>query len=200
MPASSRYQQPSSWVVNVSPGVDRDHKVSSSFEIFFVEYDVECVDGETILATDGCERIPGIFYVDESWLEVLLEEEQVPEFLLGSYLAYSYPAGYKEIRQSLNDHKKARGFFQPAGSAPSSSADGHGRKGKSKGKGKNRNRMQRMSIEQVKLRTKCARCSTVGQVGLPAHATRAGLAPAPRSCARRSAHPDCAAHTRSRAG
>ena len=57
-----------------------------------------------------------------------------------------------KVRQDIVDVRKSRGFSPPGITAP----------GKGKGKGKGKGRMNRVSIEQSKMRTRCARCGQIG--------------------------------------
>ena len=100
-----------------------------------------CEDGETTIARDGAIAIPGVFYITDEYLEAI-EENEVPQILLQARPAFRHP-GYRAVREDLN----ARGFF----------GSRRGASGRDQGP-----RMKRSSIQQLKLRTRCARCRTLG--------------------------------------
>ncbi len=64
-------------------------------------------------------------------------------------------ASYREVRQALKEQKTGRGYFQPKGYGK--------RSPKSLGKGKGK--MQKVHIEQLKLRSKCWKCDQIGHWG-----------------------------------
>ena len=97
-----------------------------------------CEDGETTIARDGAVAIPGGFCnTDDSKEEV--EEDEVPKILLQAGPAFRHP-GYRVARGGINTTQKFRGT--------SDMDQGPRRK--------------RSSIQQLKLRTKCARCRKLG--------------------------------------
>ncbi|CAK0899451.1 unnamed protein product, partial [Prorocentrum cordatum] len=103
---------------------------------------------------DYHDRIQDPYYLNSEWLDGAIEE---PWVLLDVRPAMSYPVEYKQVRNQLNEARKARGFFKPKCNGKT----GKGDKGKSKGKGKSPQR-RRISIDQLKLRAKCAKCKQVG--------------------------------------
>ena len=72
-----------------------------------------------------------------------------------SIFAYATPAfSYVKVRQDIVDVRKSRGFPPPGTTAP--------------GKGKGKGRMNHVSIEQIKMRTRFARCGQIGHwAGVP---------------------------------
>ena len=102
-------------------------------------------DGETTIARDGAIAIPGGFYISDDGLEVI-EENEVPQILLQARPAFRHP-GYRAVREDLNVAQKSRGFFGPR----------RGVSGRDQGP-----RMKRSSIQQLILRTRCARCRKLG--------------------------------------
>ena len=113
---------------------------------FSLQEDVDfCEDGETTIAPDGAIAIPGFFYITDDGLEAI-EENEVPQILLQARPAFRRP-GYRAVREDLNAAQKSRGFF-----GPRRGASGRGQAP----------RMKRSSIEQLKLRTRCARCRKLG--------------------------------------
>ena len=75
-----------------------------------------------------------------------VEENEVPQILLQARPAFQHPA-YWAVREDLNAAQKSRGFFGPR----------RGASGRAQGP-----RMKRSSIQQLKLRTRCARCRKLG--------------------------------------
>ena len=71
---------------------------------------------------------------------------EVPQILLQARPASQHP-GYRAVREDLNVAHKSRGFFGPR----------QGASGKDQGP-----RLERSSIQQLKLRTRCARCRNLG--------------------------------------
>ena len=111
-----------------------------------LQEDVDCCeDGETTIARDGAIAIPGVFYITDDGLGEV-EEKEVPQILLHARPAFQHP-GYRAIREDLIATQKSRGFFGPR----------RGASGRAQGP-----RMKRSSIQQLKLRTRCARCRKVG--------------------------------------
>ena len=104
-----------------------------------------CEDGEATIARDGAIAIPGVFYITGDGQEAI-EEDEVPQILLQARPAFRHP-GYRAIREDLNVAQKSRGFFGPR----------RGASGRDQGP-----RMKRSSIQQLKLRTRCARCRKLG--------------------------------------
>ena len=104
-----------------------------------------CEDGETTIARDGAVATPGGFCItDDSQEEI--EEDEVPQILLQARRAFRHP-GYRVAREDPNTTHKSRGFSGP-------------RRGTS-----DRDRgpcMKRSSLQQLKLRTRCARCRKLG--------------------------------------
>ncbi|CAK0907101.1 unnamed protein product, partial [Prorocentrum cordatum] len=117
-----------------------------------------CDDGEGTLQISGSEAIAGAYYIDAEWLDGVIGEEDLPWALLDMRPAMSYLVERKQVRNQLNEARKARGFFKPKGK--SKGKHGHGQD-KGKGSGK-QNQRRRISIDQLKLRTKCAKCKQVG--------------------------------------
>ena len=105
-----------------------------------------CEEGETTIARDGAIAIPGVFYSADDGPEATVEENEVPHILLQARPAFRHP-GYRAVRQELNAAQKSRGFF-----------------GSRRGAGgrEQRPRMMRSSIQQLKMRTRCARCRELG--------------------------------------
>ena len=104
-----------------------------------------CEDGETTIARDGAIAIPGGFYITDDGQEAV-EENEVPQILLQARPAFRHP-GYRAVREDLNIAHKSRGFFGPRRCAS----------GRDQGP-----RMKRSNIQQLKLRTRCARCRKLG--------------------------------------
>ena len=104
-----------------------------------------CEDGETTIARDGAIAIPGDFYITDDGQEAI-EENEVPQILLQARPAFRHP-GYRAVQEDLNVAQKSRGFFRPR----------RGASGRDQGP-----RMKRSSIQQLKLRTRCARCRKLG--------------------------------------
>ena len=104
-----------------------------------------CEDGETTIARDGEIAIPVVFFITDDGQEAI-EENEVPQILLQARPAIRHP-GYWSIREDLNVAQKSRGFFVPR----------RGASGRDQGP-----RMKRWSIQQLKLRTRCARCRKLG--------------------------------------
>ena len=75
-----------------------------------------------------------------------MEENEVPQILLQTRPAFRHP-GCQAVREDLNAAQKARGFFGPR------------RRIGSREQGP---RLKRSSIQQLKLRTRCARCRKLG--------------------------------------
>eukprot|EP00435_Cladocopium_sp_Y103_P050345 s671_g15.t1 len=85
---------------------------------------------------------PDYIYVAEGDLDHVMDESDVHEAL----------ASYQDVRRALKDQQKGRGFYG------NHKGKGTGAFGKSGGKGK----MQRVHLEQIKLRTRCHRCKAIG--------------------------------------
>ena len=124
------------------PSMDRPHW---NEVLGALQEDVDfCEDGETTIARDGAIAIPVVFYITDDGQEAI-EENEVPQILLQARPAFRHP-GYRAIREDLNVAQTSRGFF--------------GRRGASvRDQGP---RMKRSSIQQLKLRTRCARCRKLG--------------------------------------
>ena len=105
----------------------------------------EVLDALQTIARDGAIAIPGGFYVTDDGQEAV-EENEVPQILLQARPAFRHP-GYQAVREDLNAAQKSRGFFGPR----------RGASGRDQGP-----RMKRSSIQQLKLRTRCARCRKLG--------------------------------------
>lgn len=88
------------------------------------------------LEDDGPEA-ENYVYVQEGDLGEIMDEEDVLSAL----------ASYKEIRQAIRDQKKGLGFYGKGATA--------------KGKGKNGGRWK-VHTEQLKMRSRCFKCSQVG--------------------------------------
>ena len=104
------------------------------------------MDGETTIARDGAIGIPGVFYVTDDDQETTVQENEVPQILLQAPPAFRH-SGYGVVREELNAAQKARVFFGPR----------CGPGGREQGP-----RMKRSSIQQLKLRSRCARCRKLG--------------------------------------
>ena len=104
-----------------------------------------CEDGETTIARDGAVAIPGVFYNNDDGQETI-EENELLQILLHDRPAFQHP-GYRAVREDLNVAQKSRGFFGPSRRAS----------GRDQGLC-----MKRSSIQQLKLRTRCARCRKLG--------------------------------------
>ena len=94
-----------------------------------------CEEGETTIARDGAIAIPGVFYSTDDGQEATVEENEVPHILLQARPAFRA------------QNSTSRGFF-----------------GSRRGAGgrEQRPRMMRSSIQQLKMRTRCARCRELG--------------------------------------
>ena len=104
-----------------------------------------CEDGETAIARDGATAIPdGFYFTDDGPGEI--EENEVPQILLQARPAFRHPE-YRAAREDLNAVRKSRGLLDPR-------RDARG--------GDQRPRMKRSSIQQLKLRTRCAICRELG--------------------------------------
>ena len=104
-----------------------------------------CEDGEMTIARDGAIAIPDGFYLTNDCPEEI-EENEVPQILLQARPAFRHP-GYRAAREDLNAAQKSQGLFGPRRDAR---------------RGDQGPRMKRSSIQQLKLRTRCARCREVG--------------------------------------
>ena len=101
--------------------------------------------GETTIARDGAIAIAGVFRTTDDGQEAI-EENEVPQIFVQTQPAFRHP-GYRALRENLNVGQKSRGFFGPRRSAS----------------GRDQvPRMKRSSIQQLKLRTRCARCRKLG--------------------------------------
>jgi hypothetical protein len=85
---------------------------------------------------------PDFVFVAEGDLDQIIEESDVHEAL----------AAYQDVRRALKEQRSGRGFFGGG------KGKGSGVFGKSSGKGK----MQKVHLEQIKLRTRCHRCKAIG--------------------------------------
>ena len=101
-----------------------------------------CEDGETTIARDGVIAILGVFYITYDGQEEIVEENDVPQILLQARPAFRHPV-YWAGREELLTAQKSQGFFGPRRGA---------------GGREQRPRMKRSSIQQLMLRTRCARC------------------------------------------
>ena len=99
----------------------------------------------TTIARDGAIAIPGVFENTDDGKETV-EENEIPQILLQARPAFRHP-GYQAVREVLNVAQKSRGFFGPRRNVS----------GRDQGP-----RMKRSSIQQLKLRTTCARCRKLG--------------------------------------
>ena len=108
-----------------------------------------CKDGETTIARNGAVAIPGGCYIADDGQEEI-EEDEVPQMLLQAPPVFRHP-WYRALREELNVAQKSQGFFGPRRSAS----------GRDQGP-----RMKRSSIQQLKLRTRCARCRKLGHWAL----------------------------------
>ena len=129
----------------IQPSVDRSHwdEVLNALQ----QYVDFCENGETTtIARDGATAIPRVFYMEDDGQETAVEENEVPQILLQVRPAFRHP-GYHAVREELNAAPKARGFFGTR----------RGAGGREQGP-----RMKRSSIQQLKLRTRCARRRKLG--------------------------------------
>lgn len=101
--------------------------------------DDKAFDPEDISDDGGSEQY---VYVGEGDLDVIYEEQDLHHAM----------ATYNQVRQALREQKTAGGY--PAGGVLRSRQKG-------KGKGKS-SEPRRVHVEQLKLRTRCARCGCVG--------------------------------------
>ena len=125
------------------PSLDRPHWNEI---LDALQEDVDfCEDGETTIARDGAIVIPGVFNITDGGQETT-EENELPLILLQARPAFQHP-GYRAVREDLNVALKSRGFFGPR----------RGASGRDQGP-----RMKRSNIQQLKLRTRCARCRKIG--------------------------------------
>ena len=104
-----------------------------------------CEDGETTIARDGAIAIPGVFYITDDGQEAI-DENEVPQILLQARPAFRHP-WYRAVREDLNVAQKSRVFFGPR----------RGASGRDQGP-----RLKRSSFQQLKFRTRCARCHKLG--------------------------------------
>ena len=104
-----------------------------------------CEDGETTIARDGAIVIPGVFCITKNGPGEV-EENEAPQILLKARPTFRHP-GYRAVREDLNVAQKSLGFFGPR----------RGASGRDQGPC-----MKRSSIQQLKLRTSCARCRKLG--------------------------------------
>ena len=109
-----------------------------------------CEDGETTIARDGAIAIPGVFYITDDGQEAV-EENEVPQILRVDQLSDILGTGLSE-RISIMRR------IPWVSSAPDEVQVAEIRGA----------RMERSSIQQLKLRTSCARCRKLG------HWARAG--------------------------
>ena len=125
------------------PSMDRPHWNEI---LDALQEDVDfCDDGETTIARGGAIAIPGVFYITDDGQEAI-EENEVPQILLQARPAFRHP-GCRAIREDLNVAQKSKGLFGPR----------RGASGRDQGPC-----MKRSSIQQLKLRTWCARCRKLG--------------------------------------
>ena len=128
----------------MQPSIDRPHWNEA---LDALQEDVDfCEDGETTIARDGAIAIPGVFNITDDGQEATVEENEVPQILLQARPAFRH-SGYGAVREELNAAQKARGFCGPR----------RGAGGREQGP-----RMKRSSIQQLKPRTRCARCRKLG--------------------------------------
>ena len=125
------------------PTVDRPHW-NEILDALQEEVDF-CEDGETTIARCGAIAIPGAFYITDDGQEAI-EENEVPQILLQARPAFRHPR-YGAVREDLNVAQKSRGFFGCR----------RGASGRDQG-----SRMKRSSIQQLKLRKRCAKCRKLG--------------------------------------
>ena len=116
------------------PGIDQPHwnEVIDALQ----EDAVFCEDGETTTAHDGAIAIPGVFYITDDGPEATVEEDEVPQVFLQDRPAFRHLV-YRAVREDLNASQKARGFLVGREQGPL---------------------LKCLSIQQLKLRTRCARC------------------------------------------
>ena len=88
---------------------------------------------------DQDEEDGNFIYVAEGDLDEVMDEKDVMEAL----------ASYQEVRKALRDQRTSRGYFDRGNK-------GKGFKGGGKGK------LQKVHLEQLKLRTRCHRCKAIG--------------------------------------
>ena len=100
-----------------------------------------CEDGETTIARDGAIAIAGVFYITDDGQETTVEENEVPQMLLQARPAF------RHLGTRPSERSPVRGFFGPR----------RGAGGREQGP-----RMKRSSIQQLKLRSRCARCRKLG--------------------------------------
>ena len=93
-------------------------------------------DGETTIPRDGAISTLWVFYITDDGQEAI-EGNEVPQILLQARPPFRHP-GYRAVRADLN---------------------GPGRSASGRDQGP---RMKRSSIQQLKLRTRCARCRKLG--------------------------------------
>ena len=89
---------------------------------------------------DGTIATPRVFYITDDSQEATAEENEVPQNLLLARPAFRDP-GHRADREELNAAQKACGYFGPR---PGAGCREQG------------TRMKRWSIQQLKLRTRCA--------------------------------------------
>ncbi len=96
-------------------------------------------------------------YVGEGDLNEVLEESEVQEAL----------STYQQVRRAIKDQRVSRGYYPPKGGGRSNSSSPQRRSPGSFGKGglpwaQRDPKSQRVHIDTIKLRTRCARCGCVG--------------------------------------
>ena len=116
-------------------------KVKSGNDAFAGFEPVEELMGGPEECLEEIEDEADYIFLEEGDLKEVFEEEEVMAAL----------ATYRDIRDALNAQQKGRQYHH--------GGKGRGAPGKGRGKG---GRYQRVHVEQLKLRTKCARCGAVG--------------------------------------
>ena len=96
--------------------------------------------------TRWSDRHPGRVSTSLTMGQEAIEENEVPQILLQARPAFRHTR-YRAVREDLNVAQKSRSFFGPR----------RGASGRDQGP-----RMKRSSIQQLKLRTRCARCRKLG--------------------------------------
>ena len=127
-------------------GHDEDEQyVDDDDECYWAEgtdeypYDDPSFEGRVYLPEGALSEDP----IDGEWQEIIRRRDDS-----GVY------ASYGNVQKSVRDEKKARGFHVPPRIGKRKSGKVYGFRGKGLGKA--------VSIEEIKLRSRCNRCGTVG--------------------------------------
>eukprot|EP00435_Cladocopium_sp_Y103_P001618 s5475_g1.t1 len=103
-------------------------------------------DGTIWDTMEGDDEIENFVYVGEGDLNQVFDEEELHEAL----------ATYQEVRKALRDQRTSRGWTPQSKGSGKIGFGSHGKGGFRFGKG------SRIHIESLKLRTRCAKCGSIG--------------------------------------